>query len=274
MAKNKANKTAKTNEANKAIEADKAKASEAEDANKAVVTSKAKAKEAIVADEAVVANKANNANIAKANEVANKEANKTNDADEANVAIEANESKANKVVTADEVVAVNVAKAAIETNESPLDGNVVDVIYANKANAATVADKVDLTIVANKVKEVDKASVSIKLQMLLLFLSICKSLFDNGVAIVLYLPFSLTKYSAIFTQVKGDFEIFINQLGHLKRGCLSPYSLMIQFVCISESVFKNIWSKCSLRSQCNNQLEQVVVNGGWSAPVEKASTIN
>ncbi len=128
-----------------------------------------------------------------------------------------------------------------------------------------MADKVDLTIVAHKVKEADKASVSIELPMLLPFLSICRSMFDNGVAIVLYLPFSLTKYSAIFTEVKGDFKIINNQLGRLKRGCLSPYSLMIQFVCISESVFKNTWSKmCSLRSQCNNQLEQVVVNGGWS----------
>jgi hypothetical protein len=27
----------------------------------------------------------------------------------------------------------------------------------------------------------------------------------NGIAIVLYLVFSLTKYSAIFTEVKGDF---------------------------------------------------------------------
>jgi hypothetical protein len=47
-------------------------------------------------------------------------------------------------------------------------------------------------------------------------------MFDNGIAIVLYLPFSLTKFSAIFTEVKEDFEIINNQLGRLKRGCLSP----------------------------------------------------
>ena len=70
----------------------------------------------------------------------------------------------------------------------PLDGNEVDAIYADKANAAAVADKVDLTIVADKVKEANKASVSIELPMLLPFLSICRSLFDNGIAIVLYLP--------------------------------------------------------------------------------------
>ncbi len=87
----------------------------------------------------------------------------------------------------------------------------------------------------------------------------------DGKAIVLYLVFSLTKYSATITEVKGDFEKINNQLGHLKRVCLSPYSFMIQFVCVSESVDKNIWGKtCSLRSQCNNQLEQFVVNGGWS----------
>ncbi len=40
---------------------------------------------------------------------------------------------------------------------------------------------------------------------------------------------------------------------------------MIQFICKSENIFKNIWSKkCSLRSQCTNQLERAVVNGGWS----------
>jgi hypothetical protein len=92
----------------------------------------------------------------------------------------------------------------------PLDGNEVDTIYANKANAATVADKLDLTIVANKVKEANKASVSIELPMLLPFLSIFRSLFDNVIAIVLYLPFSLTFFSAIFTEVKRDFEIINN----------------------------------------------------------------
>jgi hypothetical protein len=111
----------------------------------------------------------------------------------------------------------------------------------------------------------NKASVSVELLLLLPFLNISRLLFDNGIAIVLYLPFSLTKYSAIFTEEKGDLEIINNQLGHLKRGCLSPCFLMIQFVCISESVFKNIWrKKCSFRCQCINQLERVVVNGSWS----------
>jgi hypothetical protein len=96
----------------------------------------------------------------------------------------------------------NVSKVTIETNELPLDGDEIDAIYADRANAAAVADKIDLTIVTNKVMEADKASVPIELPMLLPFLSICRSLFDNGVAIVIYLPFSFTKYSAIFTEVK------------------------------------------------------------------------
>jgi hypothetical protein len=35
---------------------------------------------------------------------------------------------------------------------------------------------------------------------------LCLVLLVDGVAIVLYLVFSLTKYSAIFTEVEGDFE--------------------------------------------------------------------
>ena len=65
--------------------------------------------------------------------------------------------------------------------------------------------------------------------------------------------------------VKESFEIYNNQLGGLTGGCLSPRSLMIQFYCRSENVFKNIWSNnCSHRSQCINQLEKVVANDGWS----------
>ncbi len=55
---------------NKAIEANKANADEAEDVNKAIVVVKAKAKEAIVANEADVANKANEANEANNADVA------------------------------------------------------------------------------------------------------------------------------------------------------------------------------------------------------------
>jgi hypothetical protein len=53
--------------------------------------------------------------------------------------------------------------------------------------------------------------------------------------LTLFLPFSLTKHSAIFAEVKGFFGINNNQLGSLKGGCLSPSSLMIQFVCGDEN---------------------------------------
>jgi hypothetical protein len=41
----------------------------------------------------------------------------------------------------------------------------------------------------------------------------CRLQLDNGIVIVIYLLFSLTKYSAIFAEVKGYFGIYKNQLG-------------------------------------------------------------
>ena len=58
-----------------------------------------------------------------------------------------------------------------------------------------------------------------------------RSLLVVGIAIVLYLVFSLTKYFVIFTEVEGDFEKNNSHLGTVK---------------IASSV--KIWSKsCSLR---------------------------
>jgi hypothetical protein len=37
----------------------------------------------------------------------------------------------------------------------------------------------------------------------------CRSLLDNGVPIIHYLPFSLTKYSAFFLENKGYFGILV-----------------------------------------------------------------
>ena len=47
---------------------------------------------------------------------------------------------------------------------------------------------------------------------------------EAGVSIVLLLllPFSLTKYSAIFAEVKESFEIYNNQLGEFDRRWLEP----------------------------------------------------
>ena len=53
-----------------------------------------------------------------------------------------------------------------------------------------------------------------------------------SIVLLLLLPFSLTKYSAIFAEVKESFEIYNNQLGAVK---------------IAELV-KNLSKSCSLRN--------------------------
>ena len=53
--------------------------------------------------------------------------------------------------------------------------------------------------------------------------------------LTLFVPFSLTKHSAIFAEVKGFFGINNNQLRSLTGGCLSPCSLVIPFVCGNEN---------------------------------------
>jgi hypothetical protein len=105
------------------------------------------------------------------------------------VAIEANAT--DKAVATDEVHKANdvdKAKAdeAIKAIELPLDSNV-----ANANNKIHLADKAEAV---NKAKS-NKVGMSIKLLLLL--------------------PFSLTKYSAIFAEVIGCFGIFNNQLGGL-----------------------------------------------------------
>ena len=122
-----------------------------------------------------------------------------NEADDANEAIDADEAKADK---ADAVK----AEASV-TDEAE----------------ARVADEVDLTDDADAIDEVGTADDSIMIDKVVLGL------------LTLFVPFSLTKHSAIFAEVKGFFGININQLGSLKRGCLSPCSLVIRFVCGNEN---------------------------------------
>ncbi len=129
--------------------------------------------------------------------------NEANEADEANKAIATNEAdNANEAYKADDADKVIAVNATDE---------------AVKTNEFHAADKAD----ANDQVDANKVGVSVKLPLLF--------------------PFSLTKYSAIFAEVKGCFRINNNQLESLKGGCLSPRSLIIRFVCsISESIFKNI----------------------------------
>jgi len=70
------------------------------------------------------------------------------------------------------------------------------------ANEAIVVDAANEAIAIDRAIAVDRANKDI-----------CRSLLIDGIAIVLYLVFSLTKYSVIFTEVEGDFEKNNNQLG-------------------------------------------------------------
>ena len=122
-----------------------------------------------------------------------------NEADDANEAIDADEAKADK---ADAVK----AEASV-TDEAEV----------------RVADEVVLTNDADVIDEVGTADDSIMIDKVVLGL------------LTLFVPFSLTKHSAIFAEVKGFFGINNNQLGSLKGSCLSPCSRMIRFVCGDEN---------------------------------------
>jgi hypothetical protein len=69
----------------------------------------------------------------------------------------------------------------------------------------------------------------------------------DGVAIVLYLVFSLTKYSAIFTEMEGDCAKNNNQLG---------YNVQIQQMCRSNSSrFNNNQVECATNDVLPQKLE-------------------
>ena len=65
-------------------------------------------------------------------------------------------------------------------------------IESDESDVADEVDEADMSDGADEADEVDEAGVSIEMPLLL--------------------PFSLTKYSAIFTEVKGSFGINNNQL--------------------------------------------------------------
>ena len=129
------------------------------------------------------------------------------EADDANEAIDAEEAEADKADTVE-------AKASV-TNEA--ETRVADEAEIDKT------DEADLTNDADAIDEVGAADDSIMIDKVMLGL------------LTLFVPFSLTKHSAIFAEVKGFFGINNNQLGSLKGGCLSPCSLMIRFVCGDEN---------------------------------------
>ncbi len=75
----------------------------------------------------------------------------------------------------------------------------------------------------------------------------CSSLLDDGIAIVLYLPFSLTKYSEIFAEVKGYFGILYPTIS-IDKGAHAPSKIRIGMNSITKSLLgfvdKESWAWC------------------------------
>ncbi len=132
----------------------------------------------------------------------------------------------------------DVADTAIATVDAKLDNldevdeanEIVEAAEADDSNKAIKSDEADDANEVNEAIALDKAVDADELETWLdeigavdYFIMIDKVL---GL-LTLFLPFSLTKHSKIFAEVKGFFGINNNQLGSLKKGCLSPCSLMI-----------------------------------------------
>jgi hypothetical protein len=161
------------------------------DSNKAIG-----AGEANVAEEAIEVNKPNKAEEAKANET-NKA--KANEVDNAIVTNEIEANVINKIVAADKANGSNEAIVAAEVNKIVLadKANMINKIVAT--NKAIVIDTTNKANATNKA--IDHCLHCCQIRI------ICRLLVDNVFAIARYLPFSLTKYSAIFAEVKKDFGI-------------------------------------------------------------------
>ena len=134
--------------------------------------------------------------------------------DDANEAIDAKEAEADK---ADAIK----AKASVADEAEARVADKAEIDKADKADLTDDADVADKAIATVDVRlgdldEVNKANEIVKEAEIMI---------DEVVLglLTLLLPFSLTKHSAIFTEVKGFFGINNNQLGS--------------------------WNSCSLRSQ-------------------------
>ncbi len=141
--------------------------------------------------EAVEANEANDAEVAEANEADKAKATDANKADEANLPNEATD--------------------ADEADEADSPDKAVDATEADKAEA----------IEANKADEAEAIDAAIVLFFIIanILIVIPRSLLDEGIVFIIY---SLTKYSAILAEVKAYFGIFVfnNQLVGMVWNCL------------------------------------------------------
>jgi hypothetical protein len=190
---------AKVNDANRVDEADTPKVDKADDADKANATNKAiatneaevnKAIEAIVANEAE-ATKATNAN----------DTTKANDAD-----------KADKVDKANEADESNEAKEAIEANEAICGSEMIATAMKPKNPVDETVDPANMT---NKLDELAVAKGGAEGHVVAKGHVVSVDCVDDGFL------YSLTKYSAIFAEVKGYYGIFVlnNQLVGMVWSC-------------------------------------------------------
>jgi hypothetical protein len=183
---------AKTTNANKADDAkDKAKATYADEADEAKATEadKAdKANEADLPDKAVDATEAEEAKATEADKADGAKADDTNEANEPMI------QQGRQVDEAHDTILANNADKAGNTSESFVtnEANVIDVIVA--ADKAIVTNTANLAIKANKVSFAE-----------------AKEWLANSIAIVLY---SLTKCSTILAEVKAYFGIFVFKMSY------------------------------------------------------------
>jgi hypothetical protein len=112
-------------------------------------------------------------------------------------------------------IASDVANAFNEANKA--DKVSYEAYMANEAGKAVAANEAHKANEVNKTNEADKASKSCKARVT------NKAEANKAIEFAklpLVLTFSLAKYTTIFTEVKGCFGVYYNQLGGLKRGCL------------------------------------------------------
>jgi hypothetical protein len=221
---------AKADEANKA-EADEADA-EADEAVEAIVTKEIEANaidEIVADDKAIVINKADDS-YNEANEVLDNQLAELEKLDAANEAIVSNEAgEADAVDKSNEAILIDAANKAIVANKANESNEAILIDEANKANKASVVNKVGVT---NKAIELPLDGGNVVIYFIVIY-------FSFGLLIL----YSLTKYSAIFAEVKGYFRITVpnNQPGPMSLFFLKSNN---QLECLESG-----WSKsCSLRN--------------------------
>ncbi len=174
----------------KAFEANKVKATDADKADEAEATEANKADEADSHDKAIDAPEAKEAKATEADKADEAEADDTNEANEPMI------QRGHPVDEANDTIADNNADKA---------GNAS---VASKANESFVADKanvIDVIVAADKAIVTDTANLAIKANEA--SFAKAKELLANSIAIVLY---SLTKYCEVFAKNKGYFGMTIS----------------------------------------------------------------